>query len=290
MDVNLNPLPDIHVHPGASVSPHYLWELAPEQGIKPPEKNYWKFINLVRIKKTTSDKYLRKLNNSQKTPPLLNFHKLFNPPLLPSPFAIEKCVHYAISRAYRKSNVTLIEIRLNPLLRNKEEKYDIDKIILSACFGMQKAQVEYPVKAGLILETDRQFDLEKHWIIVKKAVKYKNLGIVGIDVSGPNPKHGFKIDDLVKPLNYAKEHRLKITFHTGEFTGPEEVWQVIEKINPERIGHGIQSWKDKSLLKELARRKTILEVCPGSNIKTQVIKGWKEIKEALKKFLEYSGE
>ena len=283
MDSYLQSLADLHVHLGAAVSAHFLWELAHEQGIRLPEKNYWKFIELIRVKKTTSDKYLRKLNGSQKN--LSPFE--LSQTIQSSPFAVEKCVHYAISRAYRKSNITLLELRLNPLLRNKDGEYDVDKIILAAVVGLQKAMIEYPVKAGLILETDRQFDEKKHWIIVKKAVKYKNFGVVGVDVSGPNPKKGFKIDNLIKPLSFAKKHGLKITFHTGEFTGPEEIWEVLEKIKPHRIGHGIKAWKDKKLLKKLAEEKISLEICPTSNIRTQVVKGWDEIKKALKKFLEF---
>ena len=33
-----------------------------------------------------------------------------------------------------------------------------------------------------------------------------------------------------------------------------------------RIGHGVRSIEDPRLVEELARRGTILEVCPGSNI------------------------
>lgn len=284
MDTNFQNLAELHLHLGAAITPHFLWELAHEQGIRLPEKNYWNFIKLLQVKKTTSEKYLRKLNGSQKY--LSPFELSQN--IQSSPLAVEKCVHYAISKNYRESGVSKIEIRFNPFFRNKNGEYDIDKIILSAIVGMQKAVIEYPVKAGLILETDRQFDFKKHKIIFEKAVKYKNLGIVGIDVSGPNPKEGIKIDDFVPLFKFARKSGLKTTFHTGEFTEADEVWEVIQKLNPDRIGHGIKAYKDLELVKELTKRKIILEICPTSNVKTQVVKGWEEIKKALQTFIKYN--
>lgn len=246
---------------------------------KLPEKNYWQFLKLFQIKKTTSDKYLRKLNEKSFSLFVISQN------IQSSPYAVEKSVHYAISKAYRQHSTTRIEIRFNPLLRNQNGFYDIDKIILAATIGLQKATIEYPIKAGLILETDRQFNYEKHKTIVEKAVKYKKMGIVGVDVSGPNPKTGFKLDELIEPLNFAKKNGLKITFHTGEFTDENEVYQVIEKISPDRIGHGIAAYKNKNLMKEIKKRKIVLEICPTSNIKTQVVKNWQEMKKIIQTFV-----
>ncbi|GAB4219664.1 MAG: hypothetical protein Fur009_6870 [Candidatus Microgenomates bacterium] len=111
------------------------------------------------------------------------------------------------------------------------------------------------------------------------------MGIVGVDVSGPNPKTGFKLDELIEPLNFAKKNGLKITFHTGEFTDENEVYQVIEKISPDRIGHGIAAYKNKNLMKEIKKRKIVLEICPTSNIKTQVVKNWQEMKKIIQTFV-----
>lgn len=273
-------LAELHLHLGASIPAHFLWEIAHEQSIKLQEKNYWNFIKLFEIKKTTSDKYLRKLDDNKNISPFALSQKIQS-----SPFAIEKCIHYTISRAYREQSTTKIEIRFNPLLRNQNGQYDIDKIILSAIIGMQKAIIEYPIKAGIILETDRQFDYKKHQIIVEKAIKYKKMGIIGVDVSGPNPKNGFNVEEIIEPLNFAKKNNLKITFHTGEFTDTDEVWQVVKKINPDRIGHGIKASKDKSLMKEIKKRNIILEICPTSNIQTQVVKNWQEMKKIIQTFL-----
>lgn len=45
--------------------------------------------------------------------------------------------------------------------------------------------------------------------------------------------------------------------------------EVLEHINPDRIGHGWLASRDEKLMKELAKRGTIIEFCPMSNIMTK---------------------
>ena len=269
---------DLHLHLGASTSSHFLWELAHEQGISLSQKNYWQFLAYFKIKKTTSDQYLRLFDKDVS--PFVLTQKIQS-----SPLAVERCIHHIVSRAYREWSLKKVEIRFNPFLRNKEGLFDIDKIVLAATVGLHKAMIEYPIKAGIILETDRQFNRKYHKIIVEKAIKYKNMGVVGVDVSGPNPKNGFNLDDLIEPLAFAKKNGLKITFHTGEFTDASEMWQVIKKISPHRIGHGIAAYKDKNLMEEIKGKNIVLEICPTSNIKTQVVKNWQKMKLIIQTFI-----
>lgn len=203
-----------------------------------------------------------------------------------SPYAVEACVHRAISDAYRNVGMDLIEIRFNPMFRNRGGEHDLDKVLLSAVTGLKKACIEYPIKAGLILETDRQFTEKQHMIIAQKAVEFKKFGVVGYDISGPNPDTGFTFDNFVEAATYIRENGLGLTVHTGEFTDAEEVNEVIDKIKPHRIGHGINAVKNESVLQKVIDNDIVLELCPTSNVKTGVVKDWEEfgnIVESLKK-------
>ncbi len=272
-DKTLENLVDLHLHLGSSSTPHFLWELAHEQGIRLPEKNYWKFIASVTInKKTTYDNYLSFFNLTER--------------IQSSSYAIEKAVHSAISRYYRDADVRTLEVRFNPMFRNKGGEQDLDKIILAATIGMKKACLEYPVKAGIILMMDRRFDKEKNLIIAKKAVRYKKEGVVGIDLAGPI-KNSFSIDSIIEPVRLAKKAGLKITIHTGEITGTTEIWQVLNKLEPDRIGHGIRAVDDPHLLQKLANDRVVLEICPTSNIRTQAVKNWQELGEIIKTLQKY---
>src|SRR5207244_3322362 len=83
----------------------------------------------------------------------------------------------------RHANVDLVELRFCPAKRNRGRELDLDHIILAALHGMQRALLEYPeVRAGLILSCDRTFLPEVNAAIVRKAIRYRDAGIVGVDL------------------------------------------------------------------------------------------------------------
>jgi len=263
----LTDLTDLHQHLGFSSTPHFLWELANEQGIKLTEKNYWRFIEAITVKKTTSQK---------------QYHHLFDltQQIQSSPYAVEKAVHNAISNSYRKANATKIEIRLNPMRRNKSGEHDLDKVILASCVGLKKACLEYPVKAGIIIETDRRFTPKQNEILIDKAIAFMSLGVVGIDLSGPENRD-FRIESLIKTYEKARRAGLGLTFHTGETSDIEEMSKVVSMILPDRIGHGIKIVQSKKLMETVSQTGIVLEICPSSNLATRIFSSWSEIGELV---------
>ncbi len=267
-------LVELHTHLGGSSAAHFLWELAHKQGIRLPTKDYWKFIDSITIEEQkTYEEYLDYFHLTEL--------------IQSSTFGVERAVHHAISLLYRKGNITLAEIRFNPMLRNRNNRQDLDKIILGAIIGMKKACLEYPVKAGIILMMDRRFNDYQNKIIADKAVNFKNDGVVGVDIGGPL-REDFTVDEVVPAFENARKAGLGITFHSGEVTDTTEMWEVLEKINPDRIGHGIRAIEDENLLKELGKRNITLEICPKSNLRTGVVNHWADFKKIFEKCKEYS--
>lgn len=254
---------DLHLHLGASSTPHSLWELAHEQGIRLPEKDYFSFIDSITIKnQTTYDKYLKFFDTTEL--------------IQSSTYAIERATHLAVSRAYRKGGVTTLEIRFNPMLRNRGGEQDLDKIIFGAIVGMKRACLEYPVRTGIILMMDRRFTKEQNEIIAEKAARFAPEGVVGIDIAGPISST-FQVANLVDAVMAARKAGLKVTIHTGEVTPASEMWEVVKLLKPDRIGHGIRCVDDPRLCEYLKQHNTVLEVCPTSNIQTSAVKDWGEM-------------
>jgi adenosine deaminase len=48
------------------------------------------------------------------------------------------------------------------------------------------------------------------------------------------------------------------------------VWQVLEHFAPSRLGHGVRSIEDPTLVEFLRHRQIHLEVCPTCNVQTNV--------------------
>ena len=165
-------------------------------------------------------------------------------------------MHGAIGGAYRSQGITTLELRFNPMKRNRGGERDLDHIILAAIRGLDLASLEYPqVRAGLILMMDRTFTPRQNEIIVEKAIRWASRGIVGVDIAGPRPGHARYDYRTVQPMvEEARAAGLGVTIHVGEEGGElgrEEIGEVLEVLRPDRIGHGILAAGDEELMRML---------------------------------------
>ncbi len=268
-------LAELHVHLGGSVDPAVMWEIAHAQGIRLPTKDYWRFVDLVTVTPRSRKSFGYYLS-------LFHLTELIQS----SPIAIERSVYQTIAGAYRKNNITLLELRFNPMKRNRGGEQDLDHIMMAAVRGIDRASLEYPVKTGIIVCLDREFGQRLNEILLKKAIAFSGRGVVGIDMAGPGNK-GFRYADYKGIFRRARKEGLGLTVHAGEDEGPESVRQVLEHLEPDRIGHGVRATEDDGTLELLKQRGTVLEVCPTSNLHTGVVKnmrGLRQIFAALKEF------
>ena len=261
-----NGLAELHTHLGGSVATEIMWTLAHEQGISLPVKDYWEFDGLVTVSDPRGVADLAALDQIYKWTELIQS----------SPLAVERSVHAAIGGAYRSQGITTLELRFNPMKRNRGGERDLDHIIMAAARGLDRASLEYPqVRAGLILMMDRTFDERQNRIIVEKAIRYRSRGIVGIDIAGPRPGGLRYPYAQLKPLvDDARAAGLGVTIHVGEEGGDhgiEEIAEVIESLSPDRIGHGILAARVPELMAELGERGIVLEICPTSNLLTKAL-------------------
>src|SRR5205809_2331456 len=220
-------LAELHTHLGGSVSSDILWSLAHQQGIALPVKDFWDFDRLV----TVSDP--RGVPDLDALDAIYHYTELIQS----SPAAVEVSVHAAIGGAYRSQGITTLELRFNPMKRNRGGERDLDHIILAAIRGLDLASLEYPqVRAGLILMMDRTFDERQNAIIVEKAIRYAPRGIVGIDIAGPRPGgERYRYRELGPLVEEARSAGLGVTIHVGEEGeehGDAEIAEVVEHLRP----------------------------------------------------------
>jgi aminodeoxyfutalosine deaminase len=98
--------------------------------------------------------------------------------------------------------------------------------------------------------------------------------ILGIGMGGD--ERSVPAEAFVEHYQAARKMGLRTVAHAGEFAGPESVWKAVEVLGAERIGHGIRSGEDPLLLGMLRRRRIPLEVCPTSNLRTGVVRRWRD--------------
>jgi adenosine deaminase len=274
-------LAELHTHLGGSVASDILWNLAHEQGIALPVKDFWEFDALVTVPDARGVTGLDELDQIYHWTELIQS----------SPLAVERSVHGAIGGAYRSQGITTLELRFNPMKRNRGGERDLDHIILAAIRGLDTASLEYPqVRAGLILMMDRTFDRRLNEIIVEKAIRWSSRGIVGVDIAGPRPGGGrYEYAQVAPMVETAREAGLGVTIHVGEEGGDigrEEIGDVVEHLRPERIGHGILAAGDTELENALRELGTVLEICPTSNLLTKALPDEEAVRETFRRFVD----
>lgn len=164
-------------------------------------------------------------------------------------------------------NVIYAEIRFAPLLHLEQglPPREVVRIVNEAVTeGKQKTGIE----AGLILATLRHYSEAQSMETVRLVQEFQGTNVVGFDIAADEA--AWPIDAHKSAFSFAYEQGLNATAHAGEAKGAESIRETLEYFRPSRIGHGVRSVEDPNLVALLAEKKIHLEICPTSNIQTNV--------------------
>ena len=168
-----------------------------------------------------------------------------------------------------EQNIKYAEIFISPsLFKNILEIQRIVETIWNSIKKNPKIQI------NLIVDLVRNFSAKNELKTLYEINEVKNYGIMGIGIGGSEKEYP---PELFKNVyNKARQFGFKTTAHAGEAAGSESIWNAIRVLKVDRIGHGTRAVEDKELLKYIAENKIPIEVCPISNLRTNVIKTMNE--------------
>ena len=99
------------------------------------------------------------------------------------------------------------------------------------------------------------------------ALEHGPSTLVGFGLGGPEvPRPQF-----APHFDRARAAGLRSLPHAGESTDAQSVWDALDALGAERIGHGIRAVDDPALVERLVAERIPLEVCPTSNIATRCV-------------------
>lgn len=174
--------------------------------------------------------------------------------------ATEELVHML-----EEDNIIYAEIRFAPLLHTRN---GLDPRIIVETVLKTIEQKHSNLKINLILCNLRYFSEDQSMETARLVKEYRDSNVVGIDLAGD--EKGFSLKNHIPAYRFAMENKLHRTAHAGEAGGPVSVRETLEKLKPARIGHGVRSFEDFDLLNNLIEHNIHLEICPTSNIQTNV--------------------
>jgi aminodeoxyfutalosine deaminase len=137
------------------------------------------------------------------------------------------------------------------------------------CDGAQQARELHGVEVRLTPDIPRGFTQEEARATVEWAARYRDRGVVAVGLGGLEAEY--------PPEPYAEVFALARTLglgsvpHAGEVAGAASVRGALEALGADRLRHGIRAEEDPGLVRELADRGTVLDVCPLSNLRTGAV-------------------
>jgi adenosine deaminase len=102
-----------------------------------------------------------------------------------------------------------------------------------------------------------------------QVLEVRDQGVIGIGIGGS--EHTHPPSPFAAVYEEARRHGLHTTAHAGEAAGPESMWNALNDLRVERLGHATRAGEDERLLATLVERQVGLEMCPLSNVRTGVV-------------------
>jgi adenosine deaminase len=185
-----------------------------------------------------------------------------------SPEVIRRVVREAIADA-AADNVRYMELRFTPVALTRIKDFPLAEAMDWVIETAREAGGDYGVQTRLIASVNRHESLELAEEVLRHSVDRKDSGISALDLAGGEAD--FPGDNFMGLFKEAKQAGLRITIHAGEWGGPENVRLAIEKLEAERVGHGIRIMEDGGVVGLARERKIVFEVCPTSNYQSGVV-------------------
>jgi len=247
---------ELHRHLDISARLSTVLELAQKLGLEPQSTSLQSFGDKL---------YLRSPLNDLAS--VLARFELFQK-ILVTPEILERVAFETVEDC-RREGTQNVELRYSPSFLC--EKSGLNWLEASQAFdrGVKRALQTFPeMRAGLICIASRDYGLDMASQTVEFFLAHPEL-FIGVDLAGNESAYPARLfQEAYAP---AIQARAKITIHAGEAAGPDQVWEAIELLGAQRIGHGIASAKDPQLMEHLRQRKICLEICPTSNWLTQCV-------------------
>lgn len=262
---------ELHRHLELCLRPDTIWELAPRFGIELGSQREFQDRFLILEPMKDLGQVLNKFLNTQK--------------LLATPEILERIAFEAVEDCYRNENSRLVELRYSPTFVAQGHDLTFERIHEAIVRGVRRAEAMYPISIGLICIIQRILPVKDAEAVTQFAIDNRDT-FVGLDIA--DNEEGFDSKPFAPSFKRAAAAGLGITVHSGEAPHPKAprwVMDAIEVLGAQRIGHGVQIYRDPAVMKVVRDRGIALELCPTSNMLTSAVPDLKD--HPFKKLFEF---
>lgn len=171
-----------------------------------------------------------------------------------------------LCKSLEDDHISYVEIRTGL----KDLGHGTEEYLRAVLRGIQEAAL-IQLKANVILSLQRSSSVSAAKETIDLALKYRDQGVVGIDISG-NSSMG-QVQQIMPDLKRAKGKGLAFTIHMGEVPGEMDQMLLLTLLEPKRIGHGVYLCDEAK--EWILRHRVPLEVCLTSSVLVKMIDNYR---------------
>lgn len=240
------PKAELHVHLEGSILPRTLLKLAQRNHVSLPADNEAGLTELYRF---------RSFNQFLKTY-----------------IMITRCLRtkddyrliaYEYGCECARQNIHYAEVTFTILTNTRLTDLSWQEILKGLNAGREQAHTDFGIWWQWVFDIVRNLP-DTQEIVLDIALAAREMGVIALGLGGSEA--GFPPELFVDTFARAKKEQLHRVPHAGEIAGPQSVWSAIKLLHAERIGHGVRSIEDPTLVEYLRSNAIPLEICPTSNI------------------------
>lgn len=249
------PLVDLHRHLDGNVRVNTVWELATIHGIELPCQNLSELPPFVQVQGKEKDLlgFLQKLDWMVK--------------VLADLDAVRRIAYENVQDA-AETGLDYSELRFSPHYMAMNHHLPLTGVVDAVIDGVRSGCRDFSVKINLIGILSRTFGIEACQAELD-AILSRADAFVAVDLAGD--EGGFPGSLFNEHFKQVRDAGLAVTIHAGEAAGAESIWQAIQELGAERIGHGVRAIEDPALMDYLQKHQIGIESCPTSNIHTSTV-------------------
>ena len=252
------PLIDLHRHLDGNVRLRTILELADQHGIPLPADDEEGLRPFVQV--------------TDPQPGVMAFLEKFR-------YMVGVLADYQACRRVAYENVLdaqgegldYVELRFSPLFMAEPHHLHPQGVVEAVIDGVEAGRRETGMKVNLIGILSRTYGQELAWKELEALLAFADK-LVAVDLAGDEAN--YPGEWFTEHLEKARQQGLRLTVHAGESAGPASVWQAVQALRAERLGHAVHAIEDPRLMDTLAERGIGIEVNLTSNVQTSTVSSY----------------
>jgi adenosine deaminase len=168
----------------------------------------------------------------------------------------------------KREGIDYVELRFSPYFMAEPHQLDMAEVIEGVAAGIAEGVAATGVRVQLIGILSRTYGAE---IAMKEldALLAHREHFVALDLAGDEAN--FPAPMFVDHFKKGRDAGWRVAVHAGEAGGAQSVWDAINLLGAERIGHGTRALEDPRLADYLAENRVPIEANLTSNVHTSTV-------------------